>query len=122
MNKDPRLFIIHIIERLERIEQFTQEGQECFLTDFMVQDAVYRNFEVIGEAAKKIPEWVRIRFPDIPWKRMAGFRDVLIHQYEGIDPQEVWAALVNNRLLELQVLLKQVLGTMSHEMGETREI
>lgn len=53
-------------------------------------DAVIRNFEVIGEAAKNIPKRIKNRYPEIPWKEAAGFRDVLIHNYFGIDIEAVW--------------------------------
>jgi uncharacterized protein with HEPN domain len=56
----------------------------------MVQDAVIRNFEVIGEAAKRIPEQFRVVHAEIPWRLMAGFRDVLIYDYEGVDLERVW--------------------------------
>ena len=56
----------------------------------MVQDAVIRNFEVIGEAAQRIPEQFRVVHAAIPWRLMAGFRDVLIHDYEGVDLERVW--------------------------------
>ena len=59
----------------------------------MIQDAVIRNFEVIGEAAKRIPGAYRRQHPDIPWRSLAGFRDVLIHQYEGVSLPEVWQAI-----------------------------
>jgi len=56
----------------------------------MTQDAVIRNFEIIGEAAKRVPETYRKRHLQIPWRLMAGFRDVLIHAYEGVDLKRVW--------------------------------
>lgn len=59
------------------------------------QDAVIRNFEIIGEAAKRLSEGVQIRTPDIPWRRVAGFRDVLIHDYSGVDFEEVWNVIEN---------------------------
>lgn len=55
----------------------------------MAQDAVIRNFEVIGKAAKRIADEYRVQHPHIPWKLMAGFRDVLIHDYEGVDLNRV---------------------------------
>jgi uncharacterized protein with HEPN domain len=56
----------------------------------LVQDAVIRNYEVLGEAAKRVPEEYRSQNTSIPWKVMAGFRDVLIHNYEGVDVKRVW--------------------------------
>ncbi len=94
--KDTRLYLVHIIECLDKIEQFTKEGKGAFLSNVLIQDAVYRNFEIIGEAAKRLPDDVRQQIPDVPWRQIAGFRDVLIHQYDGIDPLQVWKVIENN--------------------------
>lgn len=61
-----------------------------FFSDLRTQDAVIRNFEVIGEAAKRIPEWYRAKYTSVPWRGLAGLRDVLIHQYEGVDLPRMW--------------------------------
>lgn len=90
MKKDPRVYLAHILECAEKIESYTKERQKKFLKDTMIQDAVIRNFEIMGEAAKRVPEAYRRRHPSIPWRLMAGFRDVLIHAYEGIDLRRVW--------------------------------
>jgi uncharacterized protein with HEPN domain len=91
VTKDPRVYLAHILERTERIEEYIREGEAAFLEDPKTQDAVIRNFEVIGEAAKRVPEAYRARHPEIPWTLMAGFRDVLIHAYEGVDLRRVWS-------------------------------
>lgn len=90
MKKDPRVYLAHILECAEKIERYTKAGEKEFFDDARTQDAVIRNFEIIGEAAKRAPEAYRKKHPEIPWRLMAGFRDVLIHAYEGIDLKRVW--------------------------------
>ncbi|MFH1110551.1 MAG: DUF86 domain-containing protein [Planctomycetota bacterium] len=90
MTKDSRVYLAHILERIDRIVRYTQGGRDVFLADAMMQDAVVRNLEVIGEAAKRIPDDYRQLHPTIPWRSLAALRDVLIHQYEGVSLPEVW--------------------------------
>jgi len=91
MIKDPRVYLAHILECLHKIGRFTADGKDRFLQDSMAQDAVLRNLEIIGEAAKRVDDTVRQAQPQIPWRALAGLRDVLIHQYEGVDLVRVWA-------------------------------
>jgi uncharacterized protein with HEPN domain len=88
--KDDRLPLVHMLECAQRIRSYTAAGRADFLRDQKTQDAVVRNFEIIGEAAKRVSERAKQRSPQIPWSRIAGFRDVLIHQYEGVDLEQVW--------------------------------
>ena len=88
--KDDRLYLVHIVEALRKIMRYTRGGRDAFLADEMIQDAVYRNFLVIGEAAKRVSEATRAMDPSIPWRGMAGLRDVMVHQYEGVQPDLVW--------------------------------
>ena len=90
MTKDSRVYLAHILERIDRILRYTQQGRDVFLADSLIQDAVVRNLEVIGEAAKRIPDDYRQLHPTIPWRSLAALRDVLIHQYEGVSLPEVW--------------------------------
>ncbi len=97
MTKDPRVYLAHILECLEKIERFTAQGKGRFLQDPMVFDAVLRNFEVIGEAAKRLDDSYRTAHAEVPWRALAGLRDVLIHQYEGVDPERVWSIVETRR-------------------------
>lgn len=90
MKKDPRLYLAQILERIDRIKEYTASGKQAFFADRRTQDAVIRNFEVIGEAAKRLPEDYRKEQPALPWKAIAGFRDILIHPYEGVSVAEIW--------------------------------
>lgn len=102
------MYLAHILECIWKIERFTADGEPRFLQDDMVQDAVIRNFEVIGEAAKRIDEDYRAAHPNIPWRALAGLRDVLIHQYEGTDPERVWA-IVEKDLPPLKLAIADLL-------------
>ncbi len=83
------------------IENATTKG--ILLRDERLRYAVERNFEIIGEASKRIPDFLKEQSPDIPWREMAGMRDMIIHQYDEIDIDEVWAAIEKEipRALEL---------------------
>ena len=78
MTKDRRVCLAHILECIQKIERFTADGKFRFHRDDMVQDAVIRNLEIIGEVAKRIDEDCRAAHPDIPWLALTGPRDVLI--------------------------------------------
>ena len=108
MTKDPRVYLAHILECVQKIERFTADGRGRFLRDAMVQDAVLRNFEIIGEAAKRLDDGYRTAHPEIPWRALAGLRDVLIHQYEGVEPERVWA-IVERELPSLREAIAALL-------------
>lgn len=108
MSKDARVFLAHIVERIERILAYTQTGREVFLQDIKTQDAVIRNLEVMGEAAKRIPDDYRAAHPAIPWRSIAALRDVLIHQYEGVSLPEVWQ-VVQDHLPNLRLAIISIL-------------
>jgi uncharacterized protein with HEPN domain len=86
----------------------------------MAQDAVIRNFEVIGEAVKRIPESLKEERPDIPWRRIAGLRDVLIHQYLRVDLEAVWA-IVRDDLPEFKQAVAEILAEMQDRLSTSPE-
>lgn len=120
MTKDPRVYLAQILECGDRITSYTTKGKAAFLADRLVQDAVIRNFEVIGEAAKRVPEPYRQRHSEIPWRSLAAFRDVLIHQYEGVDLNEVWG-VIEAKLPPLQVAIKRLLPPLDQLEKELAE-
>ncbi len=82
-----------LLERIARIEHFTADGRETFMTSKLIQDGVIRNFEVIGEIVKRLPPELTAPYSHIPWRQIAGFRDILIHDYEDIELEIVWQAV-----------------------------
>jgi uncharacterized protein with HEPN domain len=119
MTKDPRVYIAHILERIQRIERFTAEGRTRFFKDEMIQDGVLRNLEVIGEAVKRVDYAYRDTHPEIPWRTIAGLRDVLIHQYEAVDLERVWGAVEKDLpgLRDLLVKLVPSLDQLEQELA-----
>jgi len=91
-----------------------------FIGSPMAQDAVIRNFEVIGEAVKRIPESLKEERPDIPWRRIAGLRDVLIHQYMRVDLEAVWA-IVRDDLPEFKQAVAEILAEMQDRLSTSPE-
>ena len=95
--RDYLLFLEDILNAIEKIETYiTELSFEKFCANSMAVDAVIRNFEVIGEAAKNVPEKIKKKYPDVEWKEATGFRNVLIHDYFGIDLEAVWDTIRNN--------------------------
>ncbi len=106
--KDDKLYLIRISEYIQRIELYTRNGRDAFMQSLMIQDAVIRNFENIGESAKRISQELKQLYPDIPWRRIAGFRDILAHNYLNVDIDEVWN-VVKRDLLALKIEIESIL-------------
>lgn len=107
--KDPKIFLNHIIESIGRIEDdISILSKEKFLKSATIQDAVVRRLEIIGEAVRNIPDSFRKEYDEIPWKKIAGLRDVLIHEYFGVDMDLVWKIIKK----EIPKLKKQILNIL----------
>jgi len=91
--KDPRVLLKFILECAELIAGYVDElTLEEFVENHQTQDAVFRRLEVIGQAVKDLPSDLRERYPEMPWRRIAGMRDKLSHDYLGIDVEITWVA------------------------------
>jgi uncharacterized protein with HEPN domain len=102
--KDDKVYLLHIMDSVKHILDYTVDGKDSFINDHKTQDAVVRNLEIIGEAVKKLSEKLKSQHPDIPWKNIAGMRDKLIHEYFGVNLELVWDVVEN----ELPKFLKEI--------------
>ncbi|HZY57532.1 MAG TPA: DUF86 domain-containing protein [Rubrobacteraceae bacterium] len=102
-----RVFLLHIRDALREVLTFIEgESYESFLANRMVQNAVMRSFEVVGEAARRVSPEFRQTHPEVPWRLMSDFRNKLIHDYFGLDLEVIWKTATE----DAPVLLAQVEG------------
>ncbi len=107
MTKDPSVYIRHIYDCIQWIKEFAESGKEAFFQDKKTQDAIIRNIEVIGQAVKDFgTDELTANYPEIPWSEIAGTRNVLAHQYLGVDNELIW----NIVDLELPQLEKAIIN------------
>jgi len=106
VKRNYKLRIQDILDCINIIESYIKgKSENDFYSSYQLQDSVIRRLEIIGEATKNIPEEVRKKYPDLPWKKMAGLRDVVIHDYSEVVEERVWNTItkelpVTKRLIE----------------------
>ncbi len=109
MPRDSRLYLEDILSSIERVQVYVYGVSfDEFSRDTMRVDAVVRNLEVIGEAAKRLPDEVRGRYPEGEWRKISGFRDIVAHEYFAVDLEIIWD-VVTAKLPPLRVLVARML-------------
>jgi len=105
MSREHRLYLQDMRAACQKIARFVADmSQSQFFADEKTLDAVLKNLEVIGEAARNLPPEIRERHPEVPWRRISGLRDVVVHEYFGIDHDVLWDIIQN----KVPALLPQV--------------
>lgn len=103
--RNPEIFLKDILKSIQKIQRYTAgKKYEDFINDELLVDGVVRNLEIIGEAVKNIPSNFRKRYSSIEWRKIAGLRDILIHEYFGIDYELIWNIIQK----EIPFLCKQI--------------
>ena len=100
--------LLDILEAIENVEKYASRGIDEYLRDELIQVWILHHIQIVGEAAANLSKPLRERYPDIPWPEIAAMRNVLVHQYFGIDIQEVWDTVT----ADLPVLKAQVRGIL----------
>ena len=108
--RNQKLYLDDILEAAKRIEKYIKGMTfERLKKNTLVIDGVVRNLEIIGEATKNIPAPIKEQHPEVEWKKIAGLRDILAHEYFGIDLEVVWD-IVKNKLPALKAQVRQILN------------
>jgi uncharacterized protein with HEPN domain len=104
-------YLLDMQEYTDRVAQATRDGKSAFDADFVIQDAVIRQYEVIGEIAKRLPDDLLNTQPNVNWRAVKGFRDFLSHNYDRVDLEVVWQAV--EQLPTLQKAIRDMLDDLS---------
>lgn len=111
MKKDAKFFLMHIIESIQFIEDYTKGLTfEDFKNSQEKQDSIFMRLTIIGEATKNVPDDIKAKHKDIPWGDMAGLRDVIVHNYFGVELEDIWKTIKE----DLPPVKKQVKGLLEN--------
>ena len=106
--RDPSERLRHILDAIGNIERYAARGKEAFERDELIQNWVVRHLQIIGEAARALPEELRSRESSVPWSKIVGMRHILFHDYFAVDTKVVWDA-VEYDLPELKAKIEEIL-------------
>ena len=109
--KDDAVYLRHILECIRRIEENTSAGHDQFMASHTLQDAVLRNLQTMAESARRLSESLKAARPEVEWLRVAAFRNVLVHDYLGVDVEKVWE-IVQRDVPPLKHAVSTMLGAL----------
>lgn len=92
MIKDYSVYIEHMLDCIHRIDEYV-ESKDHFYSSRLVQDAVVRNLQVMSESSQRLPKEIKESYPEIPWRKISGFRNILVHDYLGLDLEVIWSVV-----------------------------
>ncbi len=90
------LYLIHIRECLTRVAEYTSGGRDEFMNDTRTQDAVLRNLQIMGESTQRLSETLKAAHPQVQWRDLAAFRNILVHNYLGMDLAQIWQIITDD--------------------------
>lgn len=103
--KDDQVYVTHMLECIEKIEDYTGDDEYAFCQSTLIQDAVIRNLQILAESSQRLSQTLKDNYPQIPWREVSGFRNVLVHDYLGIDLDTIWSVVA----VELPTIKKALL-------------
>jgi len=109
MSKNFRIYLTDILEGIYKIKEYTKDVSFDEFSDSSIkQDAAVRRLEIIGEAVKRIPEEIKEKYANVSWRQIAGTRDILIHEYSGVDLEKIWD-MIREDLPKLEKQIKKIM-------------
>ena len=88
--KEPRVLVLHALECIERVERFTAAGENDFRGSDLIQGAVLHNLQTMAQSVKRLPDALKLSHTEVDWRSLVGFRNVLVHDYLGVNVSRVW--------------------------------
>ena len=106
--KDDQLYLVHVLECIERIERYVAPGRDAFFSETIIQDAVLRNLHTLSESTQRLSDNMKDRHSEVDWFSIAGFRNVIVHDYLGVDLKTTWD-IIERDLPELKIAVAAML-------------
>ena len=112
--RSTRYFLEDIIDSVQKVQNYAARGRSSFFEDEILQDAIIRRLEIIGEASNRLPKEIIENYSEIPWRQIIGFRNVAIHEYFRVDLLLVWSLIESGELEKLLSVANQILADITN--------